>query len=187
MRIPQRNLNFEEITTETSVPPALANTACGTQTRLLAKNEQGTETKRRPVQVPPTSTPVLQELSTDDEDNTHEPTPPSPTMEQLRSPTPAPTNMAIITYVPNPTPQPKPEMDRLKRMATEEEDPADSLRRHVAQIQLYEAVARLLQNAPVTHHRAIRYVTDLKVALRSALQHHDNARRELTKEQAATY
>ena len=78
-------------------------------------------------------------------------------------------------------------MDRLKRMATEEEDPADSLRRHVAQIQQYEAAARLLQDAPVAHHKAIRYVTDLKAALRSALQHHDNARRELTEQQATTY
>ena len=45
MRTPQRNLNFEEVTTETSVPPASANTARGTQTRLPAKNEQGTKTK----------------------------------------------------------------------------------------------------------------------------------------------
>ena len=75
-------------------------------------------------------------------------------------------------------------MDRLKRMATEEEDPADALRRHVAQIQQYEAAAKLFQDAPVAHHKAIRYVTDLKAALRSALQHHDNARRELTEEQA---
>ena len=45
----QRNLNFEEVMTETSIPPASANTARGTQTRLPAKNEQGTETKRRPV------------------------------------------------------------------------------------------------------------------------------------------
>ena len=78
-------------------------------------------------------------------------------------------------------------MDRLKLMATEEEDPVDSLRRHVAQIQQYEAAARLLQDAPVAHHRAIRYVTNLKAALRSTLQHHDNARRELTEEQATTY
>ena len=78
-------------------------------------------------------------------------------------------------------------MDRLKRMATEEEDPADSLRRHVTQIQQYEVAARLLQDAPVAHHRAIRYVTNLKAALRSALLHHDNARRELTEEQATTY
>ena len=130
---------------------------------------------------------LSKELSTDEEDNTHEPTPPSPTTEQLRSPTPTPTNMAIITYVSNPTPQPKPEMDCLKRMATEKEDPVDSLRRHVAQIQQYEAAARLLQDAPVAHHKAIRYVTDLKATLRSALQYHDNARRELTKEQATTY
>ena len=187
MRTPQRNLNFEEVMTETSVPPASANTARGTQTRLLAKNEHGTETKRRSVQIPPTSTPVIQELSTDDEDNTHELTPPPPTTEQPRSPTPAPTNMAIITYVPNPTPQPEPEMDRLKRMVTKEEDLTDSLRRHVAQIQQYEVVATLLQDALVAHHRAIRYVTNLKAALRSALQHHDNARRELTEEQATTY
>ena len=40
--------------------------------------------------------------------------------------------MALVTYVPNPTHQPEPEMDRLKRMAIEEEDPADALRRHVA-------------------------------------------------------
>ena len=78
-------------------------------------------------------------------------------------------------------------MDCLKCMATEEEDPANSLHKHVAQIQQYEAAARLLQNAPVAHHRAIRYVTDLKAALRSALQHHDNARRELTEEKATTY
>ena len=78
-------------------------------------------------------------------------------------------------------------MDQLKRMATEDEDPADSLRRHVAQVQQYEAAARLLQDAPVAHHRAIRYVTDLKAALCSALHHHDNVRRELTKEQATTY
>ena len=39
MRTPQRNLHFEEVTTETSVPPASANTACGTQTRLPAKNK----------------------------------------------------------------------------------------------------------------------------------------------------
>ena len=78
-------------------------------------------------------------------------------------------------------------MDRLKRMATEDEDPADSLRRHVAQVQQYQAAARLLQDALVAHHRALRYVTDLKAALRSALNHHDNVRRELTKEQATTY
>ena len=76
-RTPQRNLNFEEVTTETSVPPASANTARSTQTCLPARNQQGTETKRRPVQVPSTSTPVVQELSTDDEDNTHEPTQPN--------------------------------------------------------------------------------------------------------------
>ena len=78
-------------------------------------------------------------------------------------------------------------MDRLKSMATEDEDPVDSLCRHVAQIQQYEAAARLLQDAPVAHHRAIRYVTDLKAALRSALHHHDNVKRELTEEQATTY
>ena len=33
-RTPQRNLNFEEVMTETSVPPASANTARSTQTRL---------------------------------------------------------------------------------------------------------------------------------------------------------
>ena len=44
-------------------------------------------------------------------------------------------------------------MDRLKRMATEDEDLADSLHRHVAQVQQYEAAARLLQDAPVAHHR----------------------------------
>ena len=187
MRTPQRNLNFEEVTTETNVSPASANTARSTQTRLPAKNKQGTETKRRRVQIPPTSTPVIQDLSTDDEDKIHKPTPPFPTTEQPRSPTPAPTNMAIVTYVYNPAPQPEPEMDSLKRMATEEEDPADALHRHVAQIQQYEAAAKLFQDAPVAHHRAIQYVTDLKAALRSALQHHDNARRELTKEQATTY
>ena len=132
MKTLQRTLNFEEVTTETTVPPALANTAYSTQTSLQARNQQGTETKRRPVQVPSTSTPVVQELSTDDEDNNHETTLPSPTLERPRSPTPAPTNMALITYVPNPTPQPEPEMDRLKRMVTEDKDPADSLRRHVA-------------------------------------------------------
>ena len=78
-------------------------------------------------------------------------------------------------------------MDQLKCMATEDEDPADSLRRHVAQVQQYEAAARLLQNAPVAHHRAIRHVTDLKAALRSALHHHDSVSRELTEEQATTY
>ena len=78
-------------------------------------------------------------------------------------------------------------MDRLKCMAIEEEDPADSLRRHVAQVQQYQAAARLLQDASVAYHRALRYVTDLKAALRSALNHHDNVRRELTEEQATTY
>ena len=78
-------------------------------------------------------------------------------------------------------------MDRLKHMATEDEDVADSLRRHVAQVQQYEAAARLLQDAPVAHHRAIRHVTDLKAVLRSALHHHNSVRRELTEEQATTY
>ena len=78
-------------------------------------------------------------------------------------------------------------MDRLKRMATEDEDPADSLRRHVAQVQQYQAAARLLQDASVAHHRALWYVTDLKAALCSALNHHDNIRRELTEAQATTY
>ena len=186
MRTPQRNLDFEEVTTETSVPPRLGKYSTRHSDPPSSQKRKG-DGNQRPVQVPPTSTPVIQDLSTDDEDNTHEPTPPSPTTEQPRSPTPAPTNMAIITYVPNPTPQPEPEMDRLKHMATEEEDPADSLHRHVAQIQQYEIAARLLQDAPVAHHRAIRYVTDLKAALRLALQHHDNARRELIEEQATTY
>ena len=78
-------------------------------------------------------------------------------------------------------------MDRLKRMATEEEDPVDSLRWHMAQVQQYQVAARLLQDAPVAHNRALRYVTDLKAALHSALNHHDNVRRELTEEQATTY
>ena len=154
-RTPQCNLNFEEVTTETSVPPASTNTARSTQTSLQARNQQGTETKRRPVRVPSTSTQVVQVLSTDDEDNNHKTTPPSPTPERPRSPTPAPTNMALVTYVPNPTHQPEPEMDRLKRMATEDKDPADSLRRHVAQVQQYQAATRLLQDAPVAHHRAL--------------------------------
>ena len=131
-RTPQHNLNFEEVTTETTVLPASANMARITQTSLQARKQQGTETKRRPVRVPSTSTRVVQELSTDDEDNNHETTRPSPTPERPRSPTPAPTNMALVTYVPNPTLQPEPEMDRLKRMATEDKDLADSLRRHVA-------------------------------------------------------
>ena len=50
----------------------------------------------------------------------------------------------------------------MKRMATEEEEPADPLRRHVAQVQQYQATARLLQDASVAHNRALRYVTDLK-------------------------
>ena len=37
-RTPQHNLNFEEATTETSVPPASANTARSTQMRLQARN-----------------------------------------------------------------------------------------------------------------------------------------------------
>ena len=78
-------------------------------------------------------------------------------------------------------------MDRLKRMATEEEDPADPLRWHIAQVQQYQSATRLLQEASVAHHRALRYVTDLKAALRSTLNHHDNVRRELTEEQATTY
>ena len=78
-------------------------------------------------------------------------------------------------------------MERLKRMATKEEDPADPLRQHVAQVQKYQAAARLLQDAPVAYNRALRYVIDLKVALCSALNHHDNVRRELTEEQATTY
>ena len=78
-------------------------------------------------------------------------------------------------------------MERLKQMATEEEDPADLLCRHVAQVQQYQAATRLLQDAPVAHNRALRDVTDLKATLRSALNHHDNVRRELTEEQATTY
>ena len=78
-------------------------------------------------------------------------------------------------------------MDRLKRMATKEEDPADLLRRHVAQVQQYQAPARLLQDASVAYHRALWYVTNLKATLRSALNHHDNVWRELTEEQATTY
>ena len=154
---------------------------------LQARNQQRTETKQRPVRVPSTSTPVVQELSTNDEDNNHKTTPPSPTPERPRSPTPALINMALVTYVPNPNPQPEPEMDRLKRMATKDEDPADSLRKQVAQVQHYQATARLLQDAPVAHHRALRYVTNLKAALRSTFNHHDNVRRELTEEQATTY
>ena len=78
-------------------------------------------------------------------------------------------------------------MERLKRMATDEEDLVDPLRRHVAQVQQYQATARLLQDAPVAHDRALWYVTDLKAALCSALNHHNNVRRELTEEQATTY
>ena len=78
-------------------------------------------------------------------------------------------------------------MDRLKRMATEEEDLTDSLRRHVAQVQQYQVATRLLQDAPVAHHKALRYVTDLKAVLCSTLNHHDNIRRKLTEEQATTY
>ena len=58
-RTPQRNLNFEEVTTDTSVPPASASTARGTQTRLQARNQQGTKIKQPPVRVPSTSTPVV--------------------------------------------------------------------------------------------------------------------------------
>ena len=72
-------------------------------------------------------------------------------------------------------------------MATQEEDLADPLCRHVVQVQQYQAAARLLQDAPVAHNRALWYVIDLKAALRSALNHHNNIRRELTKEQATTY
>ena len=72
-------------------------------------------------------------------------------------------------------------------MATDEEDPADPLHRHVAQGQQYQTAARLLQDAPVAHNRALRYVTDLKAALHSVLNHHDNIQRELTEEQATTY
>ena len=78
-------------------------------------------------------------------------------------------------------------MDRLKHMATEEEDPTDSLRKHVAQVHQYQAAARLLQEALVAHHSTLQYITDLKAALRSALNHHDNVRKELTEEQATTY
>ena len=78
-------------------------------------------------------------------------------------------------------------MERLKRMATDEEDPANPLRRHVAQVQQYQVAARLLQDAPVAHDRALWYITDLKATLRSALNHHDNVQRELTEEQATTY
>ena len=145
---------------------ALTNTARSSQMRLQARNQWGTETKQPLVWVSSTSTPIVQELSTDDEDTNHETTPQSPTPERPRSPTPAPTNMALVTYVPNPTHQPKFEMDRLKQMATEEEDPADPLRRHVAQVQQYQAVARLLQDALVAHNRALRYVVDLKAAFR---------------------
>ena len=154
---------------------------------LQTRNQRGTETKQPLVRVPSTLPSVVQELSTNDDDNNHETTPRSPTPERPRSPTPAPTNMALVTYVPNPTYQPELEMDRLKRMATEEEDPTNPLRRHVAQVQQYQAAARLLQDAPVAHHRALRYVTDLKAVFHSALNHHNNVRRELTEEQATTY
>ena len=187
-RTPQRKLNFKEVTTDTSVPPASVSTARGIQTRSHARNQQGTETKQQPpVPLPSTSTPVVQELSTNDEGITPEMTLRSPTPERPQSPTPTPSNMALVTYVPNPTYQPEPEMERLKRMATDEEDPTDFLRRHVAQVQQYQAAAKLLQIAPVAHNRALQYVTDLKAALRSALNHHDNVRRELTEEQATTY
>ena len=72
-------------------------------------------------------------------------------------------------------------------MATKEKDPANPLHRHVAQVQQYQAAARLLQDAPIVHHKALRYVTDLKATLCSALNHHDNVRRKLTEEQATTY
>ena len=81
IRTPQRNLNFEEVTTKTSVPPASANTTRGIQTRLQARNQRGTETKQPSVRVSSTSTQVVQELSTDDDDNNHETTPRSPTLE----------------------------------------------------------------------------------------------------------
>ena len=58
-KTPQCNLRFEEVTTETSVPPASANTARSTQTRFQARNQQRTETKWRPVRVPSTSTQVV--------------------------------------------------------------------------------------------------------------------------------
>ena len=80
-RTPQRNLNFEEATTKTSVSPASANTAIGTQTWLQARNQRGTDTQQSPVWVPSTSTPVVQELSTDDDDSNHETTPRYPTPE----------------------------------------------------------------------------------------------------------
>ena len=38
-RTPQRNLNFEEVTTDTSVPPASASTARDTQTQLQVRNQ----------------------------------------------------------------------------------------------------------------------------------------------------
>ena len=55
-RTPQPNLNFAEVTTDTSVPPTSASTARGTHTRLQARNQRGTETKQPPVRVPSTST-----------------------------------------------------------------------------------------------------------------------------------
>ena len=58
-RTPQCNLNFEEVMTDTSVPPASASTARGTQTRLQARNQQGTKTKQPPIPVPSTSTLVV--------------------------------------------------------------------------------------------------------------------------------
>ena len=42
---PQRNLNFEEVTTDTSAPLALASIAHGTQNRSQARNQRGIETK----------------------------------------------------------------------------------------------------------------------------------------------
>ena len=64
----QCNLNFEEMTTNTSVPPTAASTTRGTQTRSQARDQRGTEAKQQPlVPLHLTSTPVVQELSTDDE------------------------------------------------------------------------------------------------------------------------
>ena len=59
-RTSQRNLNFEEVTTHTSVPLASTSTARGTQTRLQARNQRGTETKQQPpVPLSSTATPVI--------------------------------------------------------------------------------------------------------------------------------
>ena len=182
-RTPQCNLNFEEMTTDTSLPPASASTARGTQTQSQARNQRGTETKQQPpVPLPSTATPVIQELSTDDKGINPKTTPRSPIPKRPRSPTPVPPNMALVTYVPNPSYQPEPKMERLKRMATDEEDPVDPLRWHVAQVQQYQATAKLLQDALIAHDRALWYVTDLKAALHSTLNHHDNVQRELTEE-----